>query len=50
VRGEDLHLRVRDGRRAIALPASLVGRPLESARLQGGTLVVSWRVESERGR
>src|SRR4029450_5398770 len=42
VRGEDLHLRVRDGRRAIALPASLVGRPTQGARLRGSTLVVTW--------
>jgi arsenite/tail-anchored protein-transporting ATPase len=42
VRGEDLHLRVRDGRRAIALPASLVGRPIQGARLRGSTLVVTW--------
>lgn len=48
VRGEDLHLRLRDARRAIALPASLVGRPIESARLRGATLVVTWR--GERGR
>jgi arsenite-transporting ATPase len=38
--GEDLHLRVRDARRAIALPASLVGRRIESARLERGVLVV----------
>jgi len=48
VRGEDLHVRVRDGRRAIALPASLVGRPIETARLRGATLVVTWRGEGSR--
>jgi hypothetical protein len=31
---------VRDARRAIALPASLVGRRIESARLERGVLVV----------
>lgn len=40
--GVDLHLRVRDARRAIALPDSLVGRPIEGARLRGATLVVTW--------
>jgi len=48
LRGEDLHLRVRDGRRAIALPASLVGRPIENARLRGSTLVVTWSGERAR--
>jgi arsenite-transporting ATPase len=48
VHGDDLHLRVRDGRRAIALPASLVGRPIESAQLRGPTLVITW--PCERGR
>ena len=28
-KGADLHLRVRDGRRSISLPDSLVGRPIE---------------------
>jgi arsenite-transporting ATPase len=40
VRGEDLHLRVRDARRAIALPASLVGRPLTSSDLRNDTLTL----------
>ena len=40
--GADLHLRVRDARRAIALPDSLVGRPIERAQLRGATLVVTW--------
>jgi HSP20 family molecular chaperone IbpA len=40
-RGEDLHVRVRDARRAIALPASLVGRRVASAQLNGSTLVVT---------
>ncbi|RIK99929.1 MAG: arsenic-transporting ATPase [Proteobacteria bacterium] len=41
-RGEDLHLRVRDARRAIALPASLVGRSVQSARLERDVLVVTF--------
>jgi arsenite-transporting ATPase len=40
--GADLHLRVRDARRAIALPDSLVGRPIEGAQLRGAKLVVTW--------
>lgn len=40
--GEDLHLRVRDARRAIALPASLVGRTVQSARLDRDVLVVTF--------
>lgn len=42
VHGADLHLRVRDARRAIALPDSLVGRVIEGAQLRGATLVVTW--------
>jgi arsenite-transporting ATPase len=42
VHGADLHLRVRDARRAIALPDSLVGRAIEGAQLRGATLVVTW--------
>ena len=42
VHGADLHLRVRDARRAIALPDSLVGRTIEGAQLRGATLVVTW--------
>jgi len=48
VRGEDLHLRVRDALRVLALPASLAGRPIRRAELRGGRLVVAW--EAERGR
>lgn len=40
--GADLHLRVRDARRAIALPDSLVGRPIGAAQLRGAVLVVTW--------
>jgi arsenite-transporting ATPase len=40
--GADLHLRVRDARRAIAVPDSLVGRPITGAQLRGATLVVTW--------
>jgi len=40
VHGEELHLRVRDARRTIALPASLVGRPVASARLHADVLTV----------
>jgi len=42
-RGDELFVRVRDATRRIALPASLAGRAVRSARLQGGTL----RVELE---
>ncbi len=38
--GADLLLRVRDARRRVALPASVVGRPLAGARLRDGTLEV----------
>ena len=38
VHGENLHLRVRDARRVIALPASLVGRRLTSANLRNDLL------------
>jgi arsenite-transporting ATPase len=38
VHGEDLHLRVRDARRVIALPASLVGRRISAANLRNGSL------------
>jgi arsenite-transporting ATPase len=38
VHGEDLHLRVRDARRVIALPASLVGRQLDRANLRNNLL------------
>ncbi|MCX5739273.1 MAG: ArsA family ATPase, partial [Proteobacteria bacterium] len=40
VHGDDLHLRVRDARRVIALPASLVGRRLTSATLRNDLLEV----------
>ena len=40
VHGEDLHLRIRDARRVIALPASLVGRRLTSATLRNALLQV----------
>lgn len=43
VRGEDVHLRVRDGRRAIALPASLVGRRLAPPKLANGVLTLEFR-------
>jgi len=38
--GEDLHLRVRDALRRIALPASLAGRRLTAATLRRGVLEV----------
>jgi arsenite-transporting ATPase len=38
VHGEDLHLRVRDARRVIALPASLVGRRLDRVNLRNDLL------------
>ena len=40
VKGADLHLRVRDGRRAISLPESLVGRAVEKVRLREGVLEI----------
>lgn len=39
-RGADLYLRIRDGRRAIALPDSLVGRKVERVRLQAPVLEI----------
>lgn len=42
VRGADLHLRVRDGRRSIHLPDSLVGRTVERVRLREPTLEISF--------
>ncbi len=33
-KGSDLHLQVRDGRRSISLPETLVGRPVEKVRLR----------------
>jgi arsenite-transporting ATPase len=38
--GEDLHLRVRDARRTLALPASVVGRRVTSATLRSGKLEI----------
>jgi len=40
VRGEDLFVRVRDAQRKIALPASVAGRRVASARLEDGVLEV----------
>jgi hypothetical protein len=37
-RGDELFVRVRDASRRIALPASLAGRAVRSARLEGGRL------------
>lgn len=42
VKGADLHLRVRDGRRSIHLPDSLVGRDVQRVRLRGATLEISF--------
>lgn len=42
VRGADLHLRVRDGRRSIRLPDSLVGRGVERVRLRDETLEIGF--------
>lgn len=42
VKGADLHLRVRDGRRSIHLPDSLVGREVERVRLREPTLEISF--------
>jgi HSP20 family molecular chaperone IbpA len=38
--GADLHLRVRDGRRTISLPDSLVGRRIERVRLRAPVLEI----------
>lgn len=40
VHGAELHVRVRDAQRRISLPDSLAGRPIASARLEGGVLAV----------
>jgi arsenite-transporting ATPase len=40
VAGDELSVRVRDARRSIALPASLVGREISSVRLEKGVLEV----------
>jgi arsenite-transporting ATPase len=40
VKGGDLHLQVRDGRRSISLPDSLVGRPIERVRLRESVLEI----------
>jgi arsenite-transporting ATPase len=40
--GSDLHVRVRDARRRIALPASLEGREIESVRLTDGVLELAF--------
>jgi arsenite-transporting ATPase len=39
-KGADLHLRVRDGRRSISLPETLVGRPIEKVRLRSPVLEI----------
>ncbi len=39
-KGSDLHLRVRDARRLIALPESVVGRPIERVRFQEPVLEI----------
>jgi arsenite-transporting ATPase len=40
--GSELHIQVRDARRRIALPESLVGHRLESSRLRDGVLEVAF--------
>ncbi len=42
VKGNELHLRVRDARRAMALPDSLVGRPVERVRLRPPVLEIGF--------
>jgi HSP20 family molecular chaperone IbpA len=39
-KGADLHLRVRDGRRSISLPETLIGRPIEKVRLREPVLEI----------
>ncbi len=41
-RGDDLLIRLRDASRVVALPRSLVGRPVYRASLQGGVLAVDF--------
>ena len=43
-RGEDLYLRVRDSRRLISLPESVVGRSVERVRLRDGVLEILFGV------
>lgn len=40
LKGADLHLRVRDGRRSLSLPDSLVGRAIERVRLRAPVLEI----------
>ncbi len=40
LKGSELHLRVRDGRRSISLPDSLVGRSIERVRLRASVLEI----------
>jgi arsenite-transporting ATPase len=42
MKGDELLLRVRDARRVLALPESLVGRPLERVRLRSSTLEIGF--------
>ena len=42
LKGADLHLRVRDGRRSIGLPDSLVGREVERVRLRDSMLEITF--------
>jgi HSP20 family molecular chaperone IbpA len=42
VRGGEIFLRIRDASRCIALPDSLVGRELHSARLEDGVLRIEF--------
>jgi arsenite-transporting ATPase len=41
-RGDEILIRVRDAQRRIALPASVAGRAIDSARLAGGVLAVDF--------
>ena len=43
VKGSELHLRVRDGRRSISLPETLVGRSIEKIRLRAPVLEILFR-------
>jgi len=42
IHGEDLLVRVRDAQRVVSLPASVVGRALETVRLQAGVLEIAF--------
>ena len=42
MKGTDLHLRIRDGRRSIPLPDSIAGRDIERVRLRPPILEITF--------